>query len=307
MEIIRRPLGGTRHPLGDLGGVGRGRKRSRASRGVLFVVLLGLCGVLTIFSSTPPISDLRLALAIALRPLEGAVSSVVGAVNSVAATISDVDRVRTDNARLRDENAGLAAANKQLEEMRRENEQLTALLQLQNGFHYNTVAAGVIAAESSRSRRTIAIGKGTSDDIAVGNIVIARGGALVGRVVDVARTSANVRLITDADSIVIGQLPSAATGDVVGDLGGVLVMSRVDATETVHVGDPVVTAGIQLPNGARSAYPKGLVIGEVVDVKRDPNAVVQTAWLTPAAPVDRLEWVLVITNYEGLLPTPKPQ
>jgi rod shape-determining protein MreC len=79
----------------------------------------------------------------------------------------------------------------------------------------------------------------------------------------------------------------------------------------VSVGDQVVTAGIALPGGIRSAYPKGLPIGRVVDVRRDPNAVVQTAWLLPAAPLDRLEYVLVITDYEGgfpsLEPSPEPQ
>jgi rod shape-determining protein MreC len=292
-----------RRPVGQLG-VGQSRRRSRPAHAVTFLVLLALCGALTIFSATPPVSDLRLAIALALRPVEGAVGSVVGAVTSVGRAVSDFDAMRTENSALRDENARLQAETRQLEEMRRENEQLTALLQLRNGFHYDTVTTPIIGAESSAFRRTVVIGKGRSDGIAVGDVVIARGGALVGRVVEVATTSANVRLITDAGSIVIGQLPSAATGDVVGDLGGVLVMNRIDATEAVHVGDPVVTAGIQLANGVRSAYPKGLVIGEVVDVKRDPNAVVQTAWLIPAAPLDRLEWVLVITSYEGGLPAP---
>lgn len=247
-------------------------------------------------------SDLRLAIGLALQPVQGAVSSVVAAVNAAARTVSDIDHLESENKSLREDNDRLAAENRQLEEMRRENEQLTALLQLRNGFQYDTVTAPIIGAESSEFRRTVAIGKGTSDGIAIGDVVIARGGALVGRVVDIAQTSASVRLITDAGSTVIGQLPSAATGEVVGDLGGVVVMNRIDATETVQLGDAVVTAGIQLTGGVRSAYPKGLVIGEVVDVKRDPNAVVQTAWLAPAAPIDRLEWVLVITNYEGGLP-----
>ena len=32
---------------------------------------------------------------------------------------------------------------------------------------------------------------------------------------------------------------------------------------------------------------------------RDPNEVVQTVFLEPAAPLDRLEFLLVITDYEG--------
>ena len=47
------------------------------------------------------------------------------------------------------------------------------------------------------------------------------------------------------------------------------------------------------------SVPKGLLIGRVVDVKLDPNEVVQTVFLEPAAPLDRLEYLLVITDYEG--------
>ena len=64
----------------------------------------------------------------------------------------------------------------------------------------------------------------------------------------------------------------------------------------------VVSAGIELGGGVRSPYPKGLLIGQVVDVRRDANAVVQTAYLQPAADFDKLEFVLVVLDYQGGLP-----
>jgi hypothetical protein len=68
-----------------------------------------------------------------------------------------------------------------------------------------------------------------------------------------------------------------------------------------------VTAGIDLGEGVRSPFPKGLLIGRVVDVQRDPNAVVQTSFLAPAADLDKLEYVLVVISYEGGLgPAPGP-
>ena len=63
-----------------------------------------------------------------------------------------------------------------------------------------------------------------------------------------------------------------------------------------------MTAGIELGGGVRSPYPKGLLIGQVIDVRRDANDVVQTAYLQPAADLDKLEFVLVITDYQGGLP-----
>ena len=79
-------------------------------------------------------------------------------------------------------------------------------------------------------------------------------------------------------------------------------MSQIDSGETVAVGDEVVTAGIELGSGVRSPYPKGLLVGQVVDVKRDANDVVQTAFLQPAADLDKLEYLLVMTDYQGGLP-----
>jgi rod shape-determining protein MreC len=253
------------------------------------------------------VRDAQRGIRSAFQPIEGALDHVARAVASVARAISDADRQRLDNAELRRTNDRLAEENARLDAARHENEQLSALLALRDTFAYRTVAAEVIAMESSELRRVVTIGKGTSDGIADGDVVIGEGRALVGRVVDAGSNFAVVRLITDTQSTVIGQLSSAATGEVVGHLGAVVAMEKIDATERVSVGDHVVTAAIELAGGIRSAYPKGLVIGRVVDVKHDPNAVVQTAWLLPAAPLDRLEYVLVITDYEGGLPSLAPQ
>jgi rod shape-determining protein MreC len=133
--------------------------------------------------------------------------------------------------------------------------------------------------------------------------VIVQGGALAGRVTDVGPNFAKVTLISDGTSTVVGQLlGSGATGEVVGQAGGVLVMRNVDASVEILTDEEVFTAGIEIAGGVRSPYPKGLVVGSVVDVQRDANAVVQTAYLAPAANLDSFELALVITDYEGGLP-----
>jgi cell shape-determining protein MreC len=79
-------------------------------------------------------------------------------------------------------------------------------------------------------------------------------------------------------------------------------MRNIDASVEITPDEEVFTAGIELGGGIRSPYPKGLVIGSVVDVQRDVNDVVQTAYLAPAANLDSFELALVITDYEGGLP-----
>ena len=84
-------------------------------------------------------------------------------------------------------------------------------------------------------------------------------------------------------------------------------MCIIDSTESVTPGFVVVPAVIDLSAGVRSPYPKGLLIGQVVDVSRDANSVVQTAYLQPAAQLDKLESLLVITDYQGGLPSIEQQ
>lgn len=277
-------------------------------RAIAYVALLGAAIVLMAVSSNPLVVDLQRGIGFAFRPIQGAIDSFGQDISSIAAAVGEIDQLRLDNEALRADNERIRAANRQAEELRRENELLTGLLQLRNGFEYETVAASVIARESSEVQRRIILDRGTSDGVQVGDVVIAGGGALVGRVVEAGSSSAAVQLISDSASTVIGQLlASAATGEVRGQLPGSLLMENIDSAVAVGLGEEVVTAGIELAGGIRSPYPKGLVIGRVIDVRRDANEVVQTAFLEPAAALDRLEYVLVITDYQGGLPPPYEQ
>lgn len=274
--------------------------RSTRRRGVAYVVMLVASLILLTVSSNPLVRDLQHGVAFAFKPIEVAVDGVARNVSSIVSTISEIDRLRQENAALKADNEQLQAEARAAAEVQRENELLTGLLQLRNGLEYQTKAVSVIARESSEARRALVIDRGSNDGIAVGQIVVTSGGALAGRVTEVGPDFAHVVLISDSSSTVIGQLLSTAeTGKVIGQLGGALVMQDVDSATTVAIGEEVFTAGIELGGGIRSPYPKGLLIGAVVDVKRDPNEVVQTVFLEPAAPLDRLEFLLVITDYAG--------
>ncbi len=282
--------------------------RRTRRRSITYVVLLVTCLVLMVFSSSPPIQELQRGVAFAFKPVQAAVDSVARGIGSVVATIGEIDTLRRTNDQLATENVTLKAQNAQAQELERENQILTGLLHVQSGLAFTSIGATVIGRETSEFRRVITIDVGTDQGIAVGDVVVAEGGALAGRVTDVTGDTASVLLINDTTSTVIGQLATnAATGSVIGQLGGVLVMENIDSTERVQINDQVVTAGIDLGNGVRSPFPKGLLIGAVVDDQRDANAVVQTAFIEPAVDLDKLEYVLVITNYKGGLPPTNQQ
>ena len=281
--------------------------RAARRRGIAFAILLGLSFLMMAFSSNPVVQEFQRGVSFAFRPIEQALDNGAATVASVFAALGEIDQLRADNQQLRDENARLQNENLRFNEVRREIEQLTALLQLQNGFDFKTVAAQVIARDSSEFRRVVTLSKGSNDGVAVGDVVVAKGGALAGRVTEVGPTWSTVMLITDTSSTVIGQLPTASTGVVIGQLSSPLTMEKIDSTVRVQLGQEIVTAGIELNGAVRSPFPKGLVIGQVIDVKRDANAVVQTAYVVPAIDLENLEYALIITDYHGGLPTTVPR
>jgi rod shape-determining protein MreC len=279
--------------------------RASRRRVVAFTVLMSVSLILMAISSSPFVTEFQNAMGFALRPIQGAIHDVADGVASAVGAISEIDRLHTDNAALRSENERLTDENRRAQAIEQQNEQLTLLLQLKSSFGYETTAAEIIGRESSEARRTVTISKGSDDQIEKGDVVIAAGGALVGRVTETGPTFATVTLISDQASTVIGQTEtSQARGDVVGQLGGALVMQKIDSTEKVEVGEQVLTPGLQLAGGIRSPYPKGLLIGEITEVRADPNSVVQTAFLLPTANLDKLEVVLVVLDYVGGLPDP---
>lgn len=282
--------------------------RAARRRGATYGLLLGVSVILMLVSSSPLVRELQSGIGFAFRPFEATIDGLGRGLSSVFGALAEMDELRTRNDTLEQENARLENENDQAKELQRENELLTALLQLRSGFGYETRAAAVIGRESNEFRRVVTIGIGAAEGVELGDVVVASGGAVAGRVIEVGPNYARVLLISDTGSTVIGQLTtSAATGEVVGQLGGALVMSKIDSAAGVVLGEEVVTAGIELNGGIRSPFPKGLVIGIVVDSKRDANEVVQTAFLEPAIDLERLEYVLVILDYEGGLPPPDQQ
>jgi rod shape-determining protein MreC len=277
-------------------------KQSRR-RGIVFTILLAVTLLLMAFSGNPYVQEAQSGLSFALRPFQGAIDEVADWVAGVAGAVSEIDQLRTENTALRAENDRLENENARLDALRAENDELTALLQLQGGIDHETVATRVIGRESLDNRQLVVLDKGSDDGIAEGDAVIVQGGALVGRVTTIGPSFAKVTLISDASSTVVGQLVgSGATGDVVGQAGGVLVMRNIDAATTIGLEEEVFTAGIELASGVRSPYPRGLLLGSVVDVQRSANDVVQTAFLDPAADLGSFEMALVVTDYEGGLP-----
>ncbi len=275
--------------------------RSTRRRAIAYALLVAACLLLLGASDTAPMREIRQGMGFALAPIQSALTGATRSVTSVFSTITQIDQLRRDNQALSIRVQRLEAETRRLESVGIQNEQLTRLLGVRASLDYDTLAAEVIGRQISPAERIVVLDRGTEDGIAVGDPVLGGEGALVGSIMEASANRSVVLLLDDTRSVVIGLIESSrATGEVDGRLSGPLAMIDIPSTDTVVVGDRVVTAGLQLGDDIRSPFPRGLLIGRVVDVRTDPNTVVQTALLEPAATLEKLEYTLVITDFEAV-------
>ena len=273
-----------------------GRSRNRQRAGVLrpFLFLFTLSLLILLARNTDAIRSVSSGATTVLVPVQTALGSIGAGVDGIVQATLEIERLRDDNARLREENERLTLEGARLREQAAAAGQQAKLDETARALPYESVSAPVIARDPSGVLRSIMIGGGTGAGIAVGHIVLSDQG-LVGRVSEVGPNYAKVLLVTDSSSVVSALVQgSRATGLVRGQFGDTLVMDWILQTEPVKEGDVVVTAGLATGGELQSLYPKGLVLGRVVEVAKATDAAYLKAVLTPAVDVRRLERVLVI-------------
>lgn len=281
--------------------------RSARRQVAAYIALLAVTILLLAFSSSGPLLELRRGVGFALSPIQDTLRQGTRTATSIFSTISDIERLRQQNEELTRRIQEVEAENQRLQSLAIENEQLAALLEIRSSLAYSTVATEVINRLTTEQERVISLDQGTNSGIGLDDPVVAEGGALVGRVTEVGPNFSRVLLVNDTRTNVAGLIEtSRAIGDIRGNGERPLEMTNIPATDVVNLGESVVTAGIELETGVRSTYPKGLLIGTIVNIERQPNQLFQTALVAPVAALDRLEYVLVIIDYEGGLPDVSP-
>lgn len=193
-----------------------------------------------------------------------------------------------DYATLVKQNTTLRDRLAKLEEARLENERIHALVQFAKAENLASVGARVIGRPTDSWEGTILVDRGTRDGVKIGAPVIASGG-LVGQVVDVSAIDSKVRLVTDAASgvAVIVQRTRAA-GVVRGSVSGALTLDFVDKAQPPVKGDVLITSGLG------GVYPKGLVVGDVIDVRNAPSDLFPHVTVDSRVPIGKIEEVLVL-------------
>jgi rod shape-determining protein MreC len=263
---------------------------------VVYTLLVAMSLLLLAMNDTPEVQDVRRGVNFALAPVLERLSGAARSAGNVFSAVAEIDQLRRDNGELGVEVDRLRQQVAQLEILGAENERLNRLIGRKSVVQHQTVTAQVIARPANQFERLITIDRGEEAGIAVNDPVLSDGGALVGVIAEAGDRTSTVRLLSDSRSVVIGMdSRTEATGDVYGRLTGTLEMRNIQKADRIAVGDRIMTAGLDLGE-IESMYPRGLLIGTVVEVNDDPAMVVKSAVVQPATDLDRLQAVLVVID-----------
>ncbi len=233
-------------------------------------------------------SLLRTWLVAAFTPVVRAADAVVSSVTGTVGSYTDLRHAREENAQLRERVEQLTRERNEAQERAAELDLIRNQFALPARPQYRELAANVISRDASLWFRRLTIDLGTLNGVKR-DMPVATAGGVVGRVISVGPNFAMVQVITDKHAGLGAMLQtSRAMGEVRGLDDGRCELKSISTSTNVEVGESVVTTGLD------RIYPKGLLIGTVERIEADPNAPWHRIFVTPAAPVDRVEHVLVL-------------
>lgn len=167
---------------------------------------------------------------------------------------------------------------------------LDRIVQMREDFEVPLLATEVVGHDASPWFRSLLLDRGSADDVRSGMPVVTDRG-LVGVVTATSSHAARTMLLLDRQSAVDAMVQrSRARGIVRGTGSGELEFVFVVRGDDVSIGDVVITSGLG------GVHPKGLRVGEVVEVHADESRLLHTATLRPAVDFGRLEQVFVMLH-----------
>ena len=239
---------------------------------------------------------IRLWAASMVTPFERAIHGAGDGMRGLWSDYVDLRHTKDQNQELQKTIDRLRLEQAELREDALQGQRLQALLKFRENYVYQTVPAQVIGTSGSSVSRLIYLDKGSADDLAPDMAVIT-GEGIVGKVRDVFPHTAQVLLINDQTSGAGVILETTRIRGILrGNSAGQPQVINILADQRIQPGEHVLTAG------GDQIFPRGLPVGTVEKVLRDPDrgSFIEVV-VKPAASLQHLDEVLVITSLDAHL------
>jgi len=236
-------------------------------------------------------SALRSGILTVLSPIQYAGDALIDGTRRLWNGYIDLRGVHGENEALRQKVARLEQALWLDRDAVASHRRLSDVLRLANQLPEEAIVAEVIGMDASTWFRTITVNQGAEQGVELNGPVVSASG-LVGRVVSVGGSVAQVQLLSDRESAVGVLLSRTRVRGLVNGTGSGesptgLELKYISNLEDVSKGDLIMTSGMD------DLYYKGLAVGRVATVRNGPH-LFKIITVEPAARLDRLEEVFIL-------------
>ena len=263
---------------------------------IILVAALILAIVLSIFGGISNRNPLDLAVQGVLTPFRAAATALTTTAEKYYGYMFRYEALAAENEVLKKQIAEMEDTARQAESVTRENQRLRKGMELlETHEDYKLVDAYIIGWNSSDWENTLTINRGTNSGIQRNMCAVTENGEVVGLVTDVGINYAEVTTILDSTLEISGTIASSGYNGMVrgGYIDGhqtLLQMNYLPSAAIIRNKEQVVTSG-------STVYPRGLIMGNVVDAGFEEPGIAKYALLDPAADVSSLEQIFIITEY----------
>ena len=264
------------------------------------IVILVITGLLTaglaVLSGVTNTSIPDLVVQGLLTPFRAAGTALTNTAEKYYGYMFRYEALAAENEVLEERIAEMEDVARQADSVSRENERLRKLLDLKATHEdYKLVDAYIIGWSSTDWENTFTINRGTAAGIQENMCAITANGEVVGLVTAVGINYAEVTTVLDSTLEISGTIATSGYNGMVrgGYVDGnekLLQMNYLPSSAIIRNQDQVVTSG-------STVYPRGLIMGYVVDAGFEETGVAKFALLDPAADISSLEQIFIITDY----------
>lgn len=268
----------------------------RAQRSLVWLIALSILSLgFSVLHNNGALNPMEDLVGRVVAPAQRMVSDVSAGVARTLGDAGEFAKLREDNALLERQVGELTTELARLRATERENESLReAVGYTLDHPDLDLAAAKVIGRDVSNLLDLLIIDRGRSSGIEEGMPVVWRGG-LAGRIISVTENTARILPITSSGSAVNVVLQGEFTdadGVLTSRSDGTLLMSDILEDEIVEPGQFVITSGLG------GTFPRGILVGQIVGVRRLSSSVLQEADVRPFVQPDALDTVQVIKAFD---------
>ncbi len=262
-------------------------------------ILLALVIVLTIIVLKLPArtaTQFKLAIGSLFLPLFGLASTAQTAAEKAGNAVVPRADLLKQNEQLRRENAAMKVQLQGLDELRRENDHLRAQVGFKQSARGKLKLGRIIARDPANWWRNIQIDLGRRDGVRV-DLPVRTAEGLVGRVSEVSETRSRVVLVGDPACPVSASVRDAQNQPIdQGVIKGAAAVLDEGLVELSFLSNPAAVKPGQLvvTSDEGGLYPRGIRIGEIVDIRPVDFGLVHVARVKLAVKMNLLDDVWVV-------------